>query len=207
MGTTINSMQTIIAHGAEAIIYKSGNSIIKNRIPKSYRLPQLDNSLRTQRTRHEAKILEKLQQLNFPSPKIKSSDEKKGILEIEFIDGNLIKDIIEKKTAITKQIGKNIAILHQNNIIHGDLTTSNMILKNNQVYFIDFGLSFISLKQEDKAVDIHLLDRALESKHYKIYPKAFNQIIAEYKKHYKDAPRVLARFEDVKKRGRYKAKY
>ena len=200
-------MPTQLAHGAEAIIYKSGNSIIKHRIPKSYRLPQLDNALRTSRTRHEAKILEKLQEINFPSPKIKNADEKKGILEIEYIDGTLIKDILEKKQILTKQIGKNTAILHQHNIIHGDLTTSNMILKSNQVYFIDFGLSFISLKQEDKAVDIHLLDRALESKHYKIYPKAFNQIIAEYKKHYKEASKVLARFEDVKKRGRYKAKY
>lgn len=82
-----------------------------------------------------------------------------------------------------------------------------MILKDGTVYFIDFGLSYISLKAEDKAVDIHLLDRALESKHYQIYPKAFNQIIAEYKKHYKDAPKVLVRFEEVKKRGRNKAKY
>lgn len=195
-----------LSHGAEAIITKSGNTITKSRTPKSYRHPQLDNSLRLSRTRHEAKILRKLEQLHFPAPKIKKADEKKGTLEIEFINGTLVKDIIEKKTAITKQIGKNISILHENNIIHGDLTTSNMIVKD-KVYFIDFGLSFISLKIEDKAVDIHLLDRALESKHYKIYPKAFNQIIAEYKKHYKDAPRVLARFEEVKKRGRYKAKY
>ncbi len=195
-----------LAHGAEAVIYQIDNGIIKSRTPKSYRHPQLDNFLRSSRTRHEAKILEKLEQLHFPAPKIKKADEKKGILEIEFIDGTLVKDILEQKPELTKHIGKNISILHTNNIIHGDLTTSNMILKD-KVYFIDFGLSFTSLKIEDKAVDIHLLDRALESKHYKIYPKAFNAIIAEYKKHYKDAPKVLARFEEVKKRGRNKVKY
>ena len=197
----------LISQGAEAKIFKEKNTVIKDRFRKAYRHELLDTQLRTARTRHEAKILEKLESIQFPSPKIKKIDEQKGKLELEFIDGMLIKDILEKKTEVTKQIGKNIAILHQHNIIHGDLTTSNMILKENTVYFIDFGLSFISLKAEDKAVDIHLLDRALESKHYQIYPKAFNQIIAEYKKHYKDAPKVLARFEEVKKRGRNKTKY
>ena len=197
----------LISQGAEAKIFKEQNTVIKDRFRKAYRHKQLDAQLRTSRTRHEAKILQKLEQIKFPAPRIKNADEKKRILKIEFIEGTLVKDIIEKKTAITKQIGENIACLHQHNIIHGDLTTSNMILKENKVYFIDFGLSFTSLKPEDKAVDLHLLDRALESKHYRIYPKAFNHIISQYKKHYKDAPKVLARFEDVKRRGRNKVKY
>lgn len=197
-------MRTKLAQGAEAIIYKEGNTIRKSRMPKTYRHPKLDSFLRSTRTRHEANILSKLK--DFPTAQIKNVDEKNAIIETDFIEGKLVRDVLEKNLELTTQIGKNVALLHAKNIIHGDLTTSNMIVKD-KVYFIDFGLSFISLKIEDKAVDLHLLDRALESKHYTIYPEAFNRIINEYRKHYIDADKVLARFEGVKKRGRNKAKY
>jgi len=79
-------------------------------------------------------------------------------------------DILPTKTAnkVCKQIGISIAKLHDNDIIHGDLTTSNMILDSKEnLWFIDFGLGFFSYKIEDKAVDLHLIHHALEAKHYK----------------------------------------
>ena len=102
-----------------------------------------------------------------------------------------------------KKIGEMIAKMHDNDIIHGDLTTSNMILKNKEIFFIDFGLSFFSKKIEDKAVDIHLLHRALESKHYKVFDKAFKQILKGYKT-VKDYDEVMERFNVVKSRGKNK---
>jgi Kae1-associated kinase Bud32 len=80
-----------------------------------------------------------------------------------------------------------------------------MILKDNKVYFIDFGLGFVSLKIEDKAVDLHLLKQALESKHYKVFEDCFNSILKGYKKsvNYED---VMERLKKVEKRGRYKRK-
>ena len=137
-------MQKLIAQGAESKLFLTGNTILKNRFQKKYRIKEIDERLRKSRTRREAKILEKLQAINFSSPKLFKNDEKEN-LEMEYIKGKLIKDILEKSDYIklSRDIGSKVAILHNNSIIHGDLTTSNMILnKNNEIFFIDFGLGF-----------------------------------------------------------------
>ena len=104
-------------------------------------------------------------------------------------------------------IGKNIAKLHDADIIHGDLTTSNMILSGKEVvYFIDFGLGFISKKIEDKAVDLHLLKQALEAKHFTHWETLFKEVINGYSSS-KDSKLVLKQLEKVEKRGRYKEQY
>ena len=79
-----------------------------------------------------------------------------------------------------------------------------MIVKD-EIYFIDFGLSFTSTKEEDKAVDLHLLKRAIESKHYKVFEEAFEYIQKGYRS-YKDAASILARLKKVEARGRNKSK-
>jgi TP53 regulating kinase-like protein len=121
--------QTTIAQGAEAKLFKSEKSVIKNRIPKGYRLQILDERLRKQRTKREAKILEKAHKL-IPVPKLIKSDEKNKKIEIEFIDGLKLSNnlnSLDNNLKLCKTIGQQIALLHDNNIIHGDLTTSNMI--------------------------------------------------------------------------------
>ncbi len=196
----------LIAQGAEAKLFLENNKIIKNRFPKSYRIKEIDNKLRGYRTRREAKILQKLHAINFPSPKLIKNDEKENLI-IERIGGKLIKDVLEKfdYKKLCAEIGKKVAILHNNSIIHGDLTTSNMIL-DKQIYFIDFGLSFFSEKIEDKAVDLHLLKEGLESKHYKIWEECFKCALDAYKKEAKRSNETLKRLEIVEKRGRYRAK-
>ena len=103
------------------------------------------------------------------------------------------------------ELGKKIAILHNNNIIHGDLTTSNFIY-NDKIYFIDFGLSFETDKVEDRAVDLHLLKQALESKHYQIWEECFKEALKAYEKESKHGKEVIQRLELVEKRVRYKHK-
>ena len=197
-----------IAQGAESKIYLGRGTVIKERFKKTYRITEIDERLRKSRTRREAKVLQKLEEINFPSPKLISNDEKEN-LGMDHIKGKLVKDILEKSNYIkfSKEIGEKIAILHNNTIIHGDLTTSNMMLKDNNVFFIDFGLSFFSHKAEDKAVDLHLLKEALESKHYTIWEKCNKAALGSYEKHAKDGKEVIARLKAVEKRGRYKAKY
>ena len=199
-------MKKLIAQGAEAKLFLEDGRILKNRFPKSYRIKEIDEKLRGYRTRREAKILQKLQAINFPAPKVIKNDEKENLI-IEKIDGKLIKDVLEKSDykKLCSEIGRNVAILHNNLIIHGDLTTSNMIL-NNKIYFIDFGLSFFSEKAEDKAVDLHLLKEGLESKHYKIWEECFKCALEAYKKEAKRSAETLKRLEVVEKRGRYRAK-
>ena len=195
-----------IAQGAEAKLYLTDSKIIKDRFEKGYRIKEIDQKLRKSRTKSEAKIFGKLADINFPSPKLINTDKKQKIT-MEYIKGPKVRDILEEKDykKLSLEIGKKIAILHNNNIIHGDLTTSNMIFSK-EIYFIDFGLSYFSHKIEDKAVDLHLLKQALESKHYKIWEKCFKAAIKAYKKESKQAKEVLTRLETVEKRGRYKGK-
>lgn len=122
----------IIGRGAEAVLFKENNLLIKDRIKKSYRLPVLDERLRKQRTKKEAKLLEKASFL-INVPKVLSTDNKEKI-EMQFIEGKKLSDWLDKlKQAkkICEEIGKSVAILHDDDIIHGDLTTSNMILVEN----------------------------------------------------------------------------
>ena len=202
--------QKIIQKGAEAVILLDNNKIIKKRKKKSYRIPELDIKIRKLRTRSEAKLLEKASKL-VSIPKIIKVDEKTKKIIMKFINGKKLSDYLnkfplKKQKEICKKIGKSVAKIHDSNIIHGDLTTSNMILKNDKIYFIDFGLGFISHKFEDKAVDLHLLRQALEAKHFKNWRELFNQVLKSYKK-YKDSKIVLERLKAVEKRGRYKGKY
>ena len=219
---------TIIAQGAEAILERQGNQLIKKRIKKGYRLEDLDERLRLRRTRSEAKILEKLaKRINVP--KLIKVDEKNKEITMEFIEGKKLSDWLEKLPykEICFQLGQEIAKVHTQGIIHGDLTTSNMIfveslknkeaenplkadktqekfkksldIINNKIYLIDFGLGFHSIKLEDKAVDLHLLKQALEAKHFTIYKEAFEEVLKGY-----NNKLMETQLAKVESRGRYK---
>ena len=194
----------IIAKGAEATLTRIDNTVVKERVAKTYRLAVLDNKLRQSRTRRETKILEKLSILGIPAPKLLKSDDKTMHITMEHIQGKLLKDVLhEQSEKFGHEIGCIIGKLHANNIIHGDLTTSNMIMAD-KITLIDFGLSFVSLKQEDKAVDLHLLRQALQSKHHDIHEQCFTAVLKGYQETNPDAQNVIQRLEKVEKRGRNK---
>ena len=226
--------EKILATGAEAILLRQNCNLIKRRIKKSYRIPEIDEKLRKLRTRSESKIMQKLEgKINVP--KILKVDEKSKEIVMGYIEGKKLSEHLDnfslnKQEEICKEVGKEVAKIHDLNIIHGDLTTSNMILAENsknkqleqrethnptsnsvddlttnksfKIFFLDFGLSFHSSRIEDKAVDLHLLRQALESKHFKNWEKLFKAVISEYKP--KDKEKILKQLEKVEKRGRYK---
>lgn len=205
--------QKIIAQGAEAKIILSNNFIIKDRIKKSYRIPELDEKIRKRRTKSETKLLKKASEIiDSPKPFFESQENFK--IKMPFIKGKKLSkhldDFPEKQQLkIFKQVGENIAKLHDSDIIHGDLTTSNMVFVKNheeKVYFIDFGLGYFSSKIEDKAVDLYLLKQALEAKHFKNWEKLFQKVIEGYNNS-KNSKEVLERLKKVESRGRYKEKY
>lgn len=200
--------EKIIGRGAEAILIQQDGKLIKRRVAKGYRLIELDEKLRKQRTRKESRLLEKASKL-IPVPKIININEKNEEIGMQFLEGRKLSEYLDNlpnAEDVCKEIGADIAKLHDAEIIHGDLTTSNMILKENKVYFIDFGLGFESKKIEDKAVDLHLLKQAFEAKHFNNYEKFFNAAKEGYKasKHH---AATLKRLEAVEKRGRYKKQY
>jgi len=200
--------QKIIGRGAEAIIYLEDDKIKKNRISKGYRHPDLDKKIIKRRTKAETKIL-KLARDIVPTPNVFDTYEKNEIL-MEMIVGDKLAETLDdyelkKQKKVLKQIGTSVALLHKAGIIHGDLTTSNMILKDNKVYFIDFGLGFLNGKYEDKGVDVHLLKQALEAKHFKNWKVLFTEFEKAYKKiEPLESEKVFTRLNKIEKRGRYK---
>jgi Kae1-associated kinase Bud32 len=221
----------LIGHGAEAKIYllqgiKSHNHfefflervigedltvrlprefvVLKYRYRKKYRHFDLDSKLRRYRTRREAKILQTLSKLSCV-PEVEFVDESKGILIMEYIEGLRLSDHLEVLDfeKVMKNLGVLVAKMHSLNVIHGDLTTSNVILRSNKLFFIDFGLSYFSTRIEDFATDIHLLKEALEAKHWRIYESALEAFFEGYSA-FEKHKEVLSRLEIIEKRGRYK---
>ena len=182
------------------------NFVVKRRIKKSYRIPEIDEKLRKLRTRSEARIMERLQgKINIP--KILKVDEKSKEIFMQYIEGKKLSEFLDsfpisKQLEIAEEIGKEISKIHDENIIHSDLTTSNMILQENKIFFIDFGLSFHSSRIEDKAVDLHLLRQALESKHFQHWKELYQRVRESYNP--RDKEKILKQLEKVEARGRYK---
>lgn len=198
--------------GAEAYLYLEEwygkKVIIKKRVPKSYRIPELDEKLRRDRTIREARLLSDARKAGVSTPMIYSIDLAENTITMDFIQGSPIKMIIqsmseEAKKNIFTHIGILIGRLHNAGIIHGDLTTSNMILKNSKIYFIDFGLGEYSTEIENKGVDLHLMRRALQSTHYAFAESGFEAVLEGYKKAIGEAEDVIQRMNEIEKRGRY----
>ena len=197
-----------IAEGAEAKIFASGDKIIKERTPKPYRLKEIDESLRKQRTRREAKVFSRLKEIGVPVPDLIDYSDKAMTITMERLEGKKVRDILDAGNCerLGRELGRKVGLMHSHNIVHGDLTTSNMIFQDSRVYFIDFGLSLFSARAEDKAVDIHLFRQTLESRHHKFWEKCFRAFIEGYEKTNPGCGEVMERLKKVEARGRYKGK-
>lgn len=202
----------ILKQGAEAILYlqdlEGQKTLVKERIEKDYRLEQIDIKLRKERTREEVKLLTEARKVGVITPKIFEVDYKNFKIVMEFIEGETIKEFFSKKDEetierVSFEIGRLVGKLHSAGIIHGDLTTSNMIFKDNQIFFIDFGLGFFSRRVEDQGIDLNLLLEALRATHFKILDICWANIVKGYKQEYKDAEQVLKRVEEIEARARY----
>jgi Kae1-associated kinase Bud32 len=197
----------IIQRGAEAILYLRNGKLVKERISKGYRISQLDSKIRKSRTRSEAKLMERARSAGAKIPRT-SVEGDFGIV-MEYLEGDKLKDVLNgmapsERTNVCERIGETIACLHSNGIIHGDLTTSNMILKGDEVYLIDFGLGKFSEKVEDQAVDLFLLYEALKSTHFLSLEECWKTIVKSYSENFPEGKDVMARIEKIKNRRRYK---
>ena len=204
----------LIKKGAEANLYLGSfmdiDVIIKERIPKGYRSPRMDSYVRRFRTIHEARLLISAKKVGVPTPFVYLIDENKALLVMDYVQGKVVKNVVhqmgdEDRHRLFFEIGSHIARLHVNGIVHGDLTTSNMILSNGVVYFIDFGLGNYSSELEDQGVDLHLMLRTLESSHYQIYVGCRKSLEEGYESIAgRDlTTKVLERVKEIRRRGRY----
>ena len=199
-----------IRKGAEADLYLASfgelyfpwnqeKILIKKRIPKGYRNPELDQKIRARRTVHEARLLHEAKTA-VNTPVLYEINTKDCIIVMEYIEGIRAKEGLTEDIAL--EIGKSIARLHQNGIVHGDITTSNIIIKDHDVYFIDFGLGEFSTEVEPQAVDLHLLKQTLRSTHHQAWKKLWKKIREGYNER-ENAGEIISRIKDIEKRGRY----
>jgi TP53 regulating kinase-like protein len=201
----------LIKTGAEAEIYLSewmGRKVaLKKRIPKIYRHEEIDRRLREARTKLEAKMISEARSFGVSTPIIYDVDTRESQITMEFVEGNRIKEALnvhesEEQKNLCIEIGKCLGKLHANHLIHGDLTTSNMILREGRIYFIDFSLGGKSQEIESKGVDLHLLMEAFESTHSEILDM-FSYVLEGYRAEYSEADKVIAKVREIEKRGRY----
>ena len=198
----------IIKRGAEAVIYLQEDKLVKERIKKNYRLKEIDEKLRKLRTRKEAKLLNEAKRVGVETPKIFSVDENGFKISMEFVDGKRIKEFFNEtddlnRKKVAEELGKAVGLLHKNGIVHGDLTTSNMILKDDKIYFIDFGLGDFSNRIENQSTDLSVLKEALKSTHFKHLNLLWQSFIKGYKQTNDKFNKVLDTLNDIEKRGRY----
>ena len=214
--------------GAEARVYETRilgkKCIAKERFNKQYRHVTLDTQLRKQRTVHEARILARCRANGILAPAVYFVDDMTQTIYMEFVEGKTVKDVWDelkmiesnscnstavsnnddvKKSNIAKKVGVALAKIHNHDMVHGDPTTSNLIVreKDNEIILIDFGLGSQNASIDDKAVDLYVLERAMLATH----PNSedlFAQILESYKSECKKGKMILGKFESVRARGR-----
>jgi TP53 regulating kinase-like protein len=205
----------LIKKGAEANLYLEewhGRKVImKRRLSKAYRLSALDRAIRVQRTLREPQLIHRAKEAGVPTPTIFLIDTVDTNIIMEYIEGKQVKRILNdlsssERFSLCRHVGMLIGRLHNHGIIHGDLTTSNMILTSNgKVFFVDFGLGEQSDELEVKGVDLHLMKRALQSTHYKYAKECFDAVFEGYAETVGRVPAksVLEKIQEIEKRGRY----
>jgi len=187
-----------IGRGAEAVITLEKGIVKKERLPKGYRLAELDERIRQERTVREAKITSDARRHGVLTPII--SDVSRFELMMEYVQGEKLKDVITP--SLSEMVGEMVGRLHRGGIVHGDLTTSNMILRQGRICLIDFGLSFYEKSIEAQGVDVHVYFQALESTH-SLPEELIESFKIGYSREYPQAEAVLQRVLEIKARGRY----
>jgi len=218
----------IVARGAEAVLRLEGRNgqkvLVKDRVRKGYRARELDNKIRSQRTRTEERLLGRARRAGVLAPRVWETS--KSEIVMEWVEGPTVKESLnglarKDRLLVYERIGRAAASLHRAGIMHGDLTTSNMIISSRpddggegrtrfgsgeagRLYVIDFGLARASQRVEDFAVDLFLLYEALKAAHFGLLDEAWKSIIKAYKHNYTIAGQVLERLGKIERRRRYR---
>jgi TP53 regulating kinase-like protein len=237
---------SLISQGAEARIWKipAGSSssfqvdaIAKERFSKSYRHPVLDERLTKQRCRAESRILTKcLEKGGLDVPAVLRVEP--PVLYLGFVEGKTLRDTLEELLdqssdvlELAKSMGDTVGKVHSLGIVHGDLTTSNIMMRrpsneekhpevstsnsaaaettttsesssSRSIVLIDFGLAKNTTSAEERAVDLYVLERALLSTHPRLPDNFFDTVMHSYKALANKADATLTRLEQVRQRGR-----
>jgi len=207
----------LIKKGAEASLYIADwhekRVVIKARLPKKYRPAELDEKIRGYRTAHEPQLMHEAKKAGVPTPTIFLVDMKNAAITMEFVEGKQVKQLLgniskKERQELCVKIGELIGKMHKHGLIHGDLTTSNMILSvEGKIFLVDFGLGEKNAELEARGVDLHLMKRALQSTHYQFADECFENVMTGYSVVLgaEEAGKVLEKIREIERRGRYVA--
>lgn len=204
----------LLRKGAEACLYRDsymGFQVIrKQRVPKPYRHAKLDEEIRVGRTLLEGRLLSDAKKSGVPTPALFQIDAETATIIMEYIDGTTLRDSIaslsnSRIAEIFEHLGGYVARMHNSGIVHGDLTTSNVIVENgDRLSIIDFGLGEFSSELEAQGVDLHLLLRTLESSHIDVLAESWKPFRKGYRHNYdNNTDQVLEKVREIRRRGRY----
>ncbi len=205
----------LIKKGAEASLFLADwherKVIIKVRIPKKYRPAELDLQIRSYRTVHEPQLMHEAKTAGVSTPLIYMVNVPQSTIIMEYIEGQQVKQLLNKASKahrheICVKIGESTAQLHSHGLIHGDLTTSNLILNpQGKLFFVDFGLGEKNGELEAQGVDLHLLKRALQSTHYPFWEECLQSVLCGYTSilGVEAAEKVYEKIREIERRGRY----
>lgn len=192
------TFRRVVPRGAEAEVVLCGADAVKRRVPKRYRLPELDERLRRERTRTEARLLSAARRAGVATPVVRDVDG--TTITMERVEGTVLKAALDPGTV--RAAGRAVGLLHGAGIVHGDLTSSNMLLRDGRLVLIDFGLSQATEELEARGVDVHVLLQTLASSSPD--PEPLAKAFADgYRAAFRDADAVLAREAEIRRRGRY----
>lgn len=219
-----NDDKILLSQGAEARIWLveelGRQAILKHRFPKTYRLPELDAQLTASRLRQEVRIIIRARKMGIRTPTLLRVGLDEGYIVMEKINGVTMKQALltpgllsaQDRRDVLHTLGSMIAKLHDGDVVHGDLTTSNvMLVENGQkgegshtflVYLIDFGLGQFSKLSEDRAVDLYVLERSFSSAHACNGEQMFEQLMASYRRTSQNWSSTWNKLADVRSRGR-----
>jgi len=207
--------QTLLKKGAEASLFLASwhgrRVIVKARLPKKYRPAEIDAKIRSYRTAHEPQLMHEAKKAGVPTPTIFLVDIKNAVITMEFVEGKQVKQLLaivsqRERQELCVKIGELIGKLHKHSVIHGDLTTSNMILSvEGKIFLVDFGLGEKNTEIEARGVDLHLMKRALQSTHYQFAEECFRNVLKGYSGVLgrEVAEKVIEKIREIERRGRY----
>ena len=204
----------LLYKGAEADViqgeWQGMEAVFKVRRPLTYRLKVLDEAIRRQRTVHEAEMIHLAKGAGVASPALYNVDVPQCTLVMEFVRGERVKDIVPtlppgELGEIFSEFGAAVAKLHRSGIMHGDLTTANVVRRDRALVFIDFGLSIRTARLEDHAVDMRLIKETLVGAHSGASARALEALNRGYARVAGPSRTraVLKQLQSIERRGRY----
>ncbi len=201
--------------GAEADLFLSQlppwKVVVKKRVRKAYRQNELDADIRKERTTRESSAIRDAKLAGARTPSVLGIDIERSSIIMTFVEGTLARDILESmdsthRLTLLEDLGRQLGHLHSAGIIHGDLTTSNIILSpDGKAFVVDFGMTTRSTEREDFGSDLHLLQRSLIATHGLNGASSMKRVAAGYRETMEKrvAEQSIRKAAEISRRGRY----